>query len=120
MAHILLVEDHPLVGQVLSEAIEDAGHTADYVTTKAAAERLLGTHTHALAVIDVHLPDGSGRDLAMCAASLGLETFLITADPDQAVAMKQMRITHLVKPFGTRELLARIRAVLRRSSPDAR
>ena len=112
MAHILIVEDNSLVGTLLCEAIVLAGHSADCVTTKSDAERLLGTRAHALAVVDIHLPDGSGLDFAVRAESLGIESILTTADHEKAAEMAEAGIGVLVKPFGMAEFERLIAAKL--------
>jgi DNA-binding NtrC family response regulator len=98
MAHLLLVEHHDMVRMVLSRTIRDAGHTADSVTSKRDAERLLSAGSHALMISNVTLPDGAGSDLAQRAEMLGIETVMLTASPDEAAAMRVAGIVHLQRP----------------------
>jgi DNA-binding NtrC family response regulator len=99
MARILLVEDHDLVHRYLCDAILAAGHQAACVKTKDEAERELATGKFDLVVCDVRLPDGSGHDLAVRAAGLGIKAVVITGHPETAHDLASAGIAHLSKPF---------------------
>jgi two-component system OmpR family response regulator len=99
MAHVLLVEDDPDLRQLLQDVIAAAGHTADYVMTKEEADYLLAPHSHKLAICNVVLPDGSGRDVASSAMEVGIKTVLVSGNPDAMEAMSVAGIPYLAKPF---------------------
>jgi DNA-binding response OmpR family regulator len=84
---MLLVEDDPDLRQLLQYVIEAAGHTADCVVTKQEAVYLLAPRSHELAICNVILPDGSGRDVATSAMKLGIKTVLVSGNPDAMEAM---------------------------------
>jgi DNA-binding NtrC family response regulator len=99
MARILLVEDHDLVHRYLCDAILAAGHQAACVKTKDEAERELASGGFDLVVCDVRLPDGSGHDLAIKAAGIGIKAVVITGHPDTVHELASAGIAHLSKPF---------------------
>jgi DNA-binding response OmpR family regulator len=103
MAHILLVEDDPDIRQLLLAVIETAGHTADCVMTKQQAVYLLAPRSHELAICNVILPDGSGRDVATSAMKLGMKILLVSGNPDAMEAMNIAGIPYLAKPFRLRD-----------------
>jgi DNA-binding response OmpR family regulator len=105
---ILLVEDDADVHDMLCDEIKEAGHTADCVKTLGEALRKVRPHSHALAICDAVLPDGTGRELAKLAEAYGIRTLLITGHPDIAAELAHADIPHLRKPFS----LALLREVL--------
>jgi len=105
---ILLVEDDPDIHDMLCDEIKEAGHTADCVKTLSDALAKVQPRSHALAICDLMLPDGSGRELARLAEAYGIRTLLITGHPDMADELERADIPHLQKPFS----LALLREVL--------
>jgi DNA-binding response OmpR family regulator len=101
---MLLVEDDPDLRQLLKYVIEAAGHTADCVVTKQEAVFLLAPRSHELAICNVILPDGSGRDVATSAMKLGIKTVLVSGNPDAMEAMSVAGTPYLAKPFRLRDL----------------
>jgi DNA-binding NtrC family response regulator len=99
MARILLVEDHDLVHRYLCDAILAAGHEAACVKTKTEAERELASGDFDLVVCDVRLPDGSGHELAVSTAELGIKAVVITGHPETVYQLASAGIAHLSKPF---------------------
>ena len=99
MARVLLVEDHDLVRRFLCDAIQQAGHEAECVGTKAEAEGALAPGSHDVVISNIRLPDGSGYDVAAKAGWLGIKTVLITGHPDEALALEVAQVTHLRKPL---------------------
>jgi DNA-binding response OmpR family regulator len=93
-----------LTCQLLSDALETAGHTADCVMTKREAVYLLAPRSHELAICNVILPDGSGRDVATSAMKLGIKTLLVTGNPDAMQVMTMAGVPYLEKPFRLRDL----------------
>ena len=115
---LLLVEDDPGIAEPLVEGLERDGFDVTWVRTGAEALR---APTPDAVLLDLTLPDVDG--LAVChgmRTSAGVPIIVISArgaEVDRVVALEMGADDYLVKPFGIRELVARIRAVLRRSAP---
>ena len=115
---VLLVEDDPAIAEVLRLACADAGFELVVVSDLATARRHLDTsHWHA-ALLDWNLPDGTGIDLCReLRAESTLPILLLTArrdEIDRVLGLELGADDYIVKPFSPREVVARIRAVLRR------
>ena len=116
---ILLVEDDPTLRGVIADALTEAGF---HVATSGDGEQAVGVadaHRPDLAVLDVMLPSRSGFDLARVLRSRSdLPVIFVTARDavdDRLTGFDIGADDYLVKPFALAELLARVRAVLRRS-----
>jgi two-component system OmpR family response regulator len=122
---ILLVEDDAALGRAVREHLALAGHAVDHVASAAAAEAALRAGDHALLLLDLGLPDGSGLDVlnAMRGRRDWRPAIVLTARDqvsDRIQGLKAGADDYLVKPFDLDELLARVQAVARRSAarPD--
>jgi two-component system response regulator RegX3 len=121
---ILLVEDERSIAEPLAAALQREGFAATVASTVTAGmERFLSERPD-LVLLDVMLPDGDGRDLLrQIRAESRVPVVMLTArgeEMDRVVGLELGADDYVVKPFGAAELMARIRAVLRRvSSPDA-
>jgi DNA-binding response OmpR family regulator len=119
MTRLLLVEDSARLQALLSESLRGAEYPLDVVGTAAEARAALAEVTYALLIIDLGLPDGDGMSLIHEARSAGCKTpmLVITARAgidDRIAGLDSGADDYLVKPFSHLELLARIRALLRR------
>jgi two-component system, OmpR family, response regulator QseB len=117
---ILLVEDDLELGRALQAVLLDDGFDAVWVRMAADARRLLAPGSFAAAVLDLGLPDGDGLALLQDLRGGGeqLPVVLITARDaleDRLSGFATGADDYLVKPFDMAELLARLRAVLRRT-----
>lgn len=118
---ILIVEDDPAIRRGLCDAVEFGGHTAVACGDgDAGLERALGPDVDLL-VLDVMLPGQSGLDVLRTVrrARPTLPVILVTArgaEPDRVEGLELGADDYVVKPFSAKELLARIKAVLRRSA----
>lgn len=116
---ILLVEDHfELAGQV-RRRLEREGFAVDVVATAADALETLGSHAYSVALVDRRLPDGDGLQIVsgIKGAQSEVRVLVLTALDaiDQRIAgLDAGADDYLIKPFDFDELMARIRAVLRR------
>jgi len=122
--HILLVEDEPSLRDNVIIALEAEAMRVSWAGTGADAEALLSREMIDLILLDVGLPDTSGFDLcrAWRARQVSLPVLFLTArdsEIDRVVGLEIGGDDYLVKPFSLRELVARIRAVLRRSTQTA-
>jgi two-component system response regulator RegX3 len=121
---ILVVEDESSIAEPLTAALQREGFAA--VTAETVAEGLerFRTERPDLVLLDVMLPDGDGRDLLrQIRAESRTPVIMLTArgqETNKVVGLELGADDYVVKPFGSSELLARIRAVLRRSAaPEA-
>ena len=123
---LLLLEDDPAIARTAAYALEREGFTVDHVLLVKDAElRLAGSqHGYAAAIFDVGLPDGSGLDLCRQMRSLhaALPIVLLTArgeEMDRVLGLELGADDYVTKPFSPRELVARVRALLRRAAVTA-
>jgi DNA-binding response OmpR family regulator len=116
---ILLIEDDPMIGKSLREALQDSGMSVDWAHNGEDGESALSVGQYALVLLDIGLPGKSGIDVLRAARKGGDKTplLLITARDeldDRVAGLDLGADDYLAKPFEMRELMARIRAVLRR------
>ena len=121
MMRVLLIEDDDSIGDPLEAGLTREGFTVDRVRT--AAEALAADITVDLVLLDLGLPDGDGFDVCRTLrARSGVPIIVVTArgeEVDRVVGLELGADDYVVKPFGNRELVARMRAVLRRTGPSA-
>ena len=120
--NILLVEDEESITVPLSEALQREGFEPQVAGTAAEALELAKSTDPDLVLLDVMLPDGSGFDVCReLRARSRTPIIMLTARGDEADRVAGLEAgadDYIVKPFSAREVAARIRAVLRRSSPE--
>jgi two-component system, OmpR family, response regulator len=121
---ILLVEDDPMVGQAVAQALKDAAYAVDWVKDGDAAVDAARAETYDLALLDLGLPLRSGVAVLRSFRTSGrkLPVIIVTARDgieDRIEGLDLGADDYLIKPFETRELLARMRAVLRRQGSGA-
>lgn len=121
---ILLIEDDTMIGEGLVRTLFKQGISVDWVRDGREAEAAFRDGGHALVLLDLGLPGADGLDLLKIARNHGVDTpvLIITArdEVDSRVGGLDLGADdYLVKPFETRELLARMRAVLRRRAGQA-
>ena len=124
-SRLLLIDDDLRLTDMVGDYLRRSGFEVDTAGTLAAGrERLLHAHYDAL-LLDLMLPDGDGLDLTRelrgQARTRRLPLLMLTArgEPlDRIVGLEIGADDYLGKPFEPRELLARVKALLRRSSPD--
>lgn len=117
--HVLLVEDDPGIATSSRDGLIAAGFTVDHVGTGAAALTRSAQGGIDVIVLDLGLPDMDGQDVAReVRKSSPVPIVVISArgdEVDRVIALELGADDYLVKPFGLRELVARIRAVTRRA-----
>ncbi|MCA3223622.1 MAG: response regulator [Burkholderiales bacterium] len=122
---ILLVEDDPMIGAAVTDGLRGAGYAVDWTHDGDAGSRALAAGTpYALLVLDIGLPGRDGLALLRGLRSHGsaLPVLLMTARDavgDRVAGLDAGADDYLVKPFDLDELLARVRALLRRAAGRA-
>ena len=117
---LLIVEDDEAIGRSLCEALEAAGYDACWVRTGAEAMASVGMR---LVILDLGLPDVDGIEVCrrLRATNPDIQILILTAraeEIDVVVGLDAGADDYLVKPFRLAELLARVRARLRREPDD--
>jgi DNA-binding response OmpR family regulator len=118
---VLLVEDDPSIASSLTESLVAAGYEVEHVATgRAAIETALGD----VVLLDLGLPDMDGYDVCRHIRQVSdVPIIVITArgeELDRVLGLELGADDYVVKPFGFRELVARIRAVTRRAAAPSR
>jgi two-component system, OmpR family, response regulator RegX3 len=117
---ILIVEDEQSISEPLSAHLAREGFDPSVAPTAQAARDSFRTQTPDLVLLDVMLPDGDGRDLCReLRTTSDVPVVMLTArgeDVDKIVGLEIGADDYVVKPFSAGELVARIRAILRRGS----
>ncbi|HEY1319027.1 MAG TPA: response regulator transcription factor [Streptosporangiaceae bacterium] len=117
-ANVLVVEDDPGIATQLVRGLSRNGYAVDHVTTGGDA---LSRADPDVVLLDLGLPDGDGVDICRrLRRRSGVAIIVVTArgeEPERVLALDAGADDYMVKPFGLAELLARIRAVLRRVHP---
>ena len=119
MKHILLVEDDPSIVTALTEFLAGEDFEASSAATQTAAEKLLLRSVYDLLLVDLALSEGNGFGVCAAAKQRGLPVILLTASADENSVVDGLDMgadDYIAKPFRPRELVSRIRSVLRRYS----
>src|SRR3569832_1187225 len=121
---VLVVEDDPLVGDGIRRALNGGGFAADLVSSAEAAKTALDTESFDLVIADIGLPRQDGLQLVRSLRSRGklIPILILTARDgleDRVTALDLGADDYLTKPFQVPELLARCRALIRRSNSVA-
>src|SRR6185295_12036227 len=116
---VLVVEDDPMIGRAVVSGLQDGGYAADWVRDGAEADLALANGVYDLALLDLGLPRRDGLEILKSVRRSGKElpVVIITARDaleDRVKGLDSGADDYLVKPFDLDELLARVRAVLRR------
>jgi len=119
---ILLVEDEEDIAALVRTYLENDGFRVIWAPRGADGALALEQHDIRLAILDLQLPDTDGLDLCrMIRAGSRLPIVIVTArdeEVDRITGLELGADDYVTKPFSPRELVARVRAVLRRSDPD--
>lgn len=120
MAHILIVEDEPAMQLGLKDNLEIENYQVDVASEGETGLQKIKTGKHDLILLDVMLPKISGFDICKAARAAGIKTpiILLTArgeEIDKVLGLELGADDYITKPFSVRELLARVKAMLRRN-----
>jgi DNA-binding response OmpR family regulator len=118
---ILLVEDDPHSAEILSQLLAESHYTIDSALNAKTAWQYIETYAYDLIILDIMLPDSNGIELCtkLRAAGYNAPVLLLTAKDstnDRVMGLEAGADDYVVKPYNFQELVARIRALLRRYS----
>ena len=119
---VLLVEDEPSVGELIRGYLMRDGYRVVWVRSGEDALVELDRHRVRIVILDIGLPGKDGFDVCRdMRARSDVPILMLTArdeEPDRIVGLEVGADDYLTKPFSPRELLARMKAILRRSEPQ--
>lgn len=121
---VLLVEDDPMIGEAIRDALKDASYAVDWVKDGKTALTTLSDQHYDLVLLDLGLPGKDGLDVlaTIRRSDNPVPLLIVTARDgvnDRISGLDGGADDYVVKPFEMAELLARMRAVLRRKGGDA-
>jgi two-component system, OmpR family, response regulator len=119
LPRILIVDDDHEICALLTQFLNQQGYHATAVADGQAMRRALAGEPADLVILDLMLPGEDGLSLCRALRATRLPIIMLTAmgsEADRVVGLEMGADDYLAKPFSTRELLARIRAVLRRTA----
>jgi DNA-binding response OmpR family regulator len=121
-ASILMIEDDRAIVAFLRDALADGGYAVDVAATGAEAEALAVEGAYDAVILDLGLPDVDGLDLLarLRARDVSAPFLILSARrsvEQRVLGLEQGGDDYLTKPFALAELLARLRVLLRRTSP---
>jgi DNA-binding response OmpR family regulator len=121
---ILVVEDETSIASFVSAYLKNAGFAVRTATTASDAVAELASEAPSLIILDLNLPDGDGVELCHgIRRSSDVPILMLTArddDVDKIIGLEVGADDYMTKPFNPRELVARVKSVLRRSTPERR
>lgn len=124
MSSILIIEDEPAMQLGLKDNLELEDYQVDIASDGESGLAKIKSNSHDLVLLDVMLPKISGFDVCKSARAAGISTpiILLTArgeEIDKILGLELGADDYITKPFSVRELLARVKAILRRSQNSA-
>lgn len=118
MTRLLLVEDDLTIVSGLKYALEQQNYTVDVAITIKEAHELFNQHDFNLLILDINLPDGNGLDFCQeIRQTSNIPIIFLTASETEnniVIGLELGADDYITKPFRLRELLGRVKAVLRR------
>jgi DNA-binding response OmpR family regulator len=119
---ILVVEDEASIASFVSLYLKNAGYTVRTAATGGEALTMSAAEQPALIILDLNLPDIDGIEVCRrIRKTADIPILMLTArdeDVDKIIGLEVGADDYLTKPFNPRELVARVKSVLRRSTPD--
>ncbi len=116
---ILIVEDEERIATNLQKMLQKQAFAVDLAATVAIAKQKINTDSYDLAIIDWMLPDGTGIDVITAIRTLATSTLILMVTArsqveDKVEGLENGADDYLTKPFAMTELIARVKALLRR------
>jgi two-component system response regulator MtrA len=123
LTHLLIVEDDPAIARSLRDGLEREGYRVTHAANGADGIAYAQEYNPQLIILDVRLPDMLGFDVCRRLRELGLRQpiMMLTArqeELDKVLGLEMGADDYVTKPYSLRELLSRIRALLRRAYGD--
>jgi two-component system copper resistance phosphate regulon response regulator CusR len=123
MTNILLLEDEKKVSAFIQQGLQEVGYSVDVTDTPSVARGFLKSKKYDLMILDVMLPEMSGMDFAKELRIQGHTGFILmltalSTTRDKIQGLDSGADDYLTKPFEFDELLARVRALIRRKAED--
>jgi DNA-binding response OmpR family regulator len=119
---VLVVEDESSIASFVALYLKNAGYTVRTAATGGEALKQVGIDQPSLIVLDLNLPDIDGIEVCRrIRKAADVPIIMLTArdeDVDKIIGLEVGADDYLTKPFNPRELVARVKSVLRRSAPD--
>jgi two-component system alkaline phosphatase synthesis response regulator PhoP len=121
---ILVVEDETSIASFVAAYLRNAGYTVNTAASAQAALIQLAGDSPALVILDLNLPDGDGVELCRrIRKTSDVPILMLTArdeDIDKIIGLEVGADDYMTKPFNPRELVARVKSILRRAAPERR
>jgi two-component system response regulator RegX3 len=117
MNSILLVEDDSVIIKSLTEFLSDEGFSVSHADGQSKAISMMNDLSFDILLVDISLKEGNGFAVCACAKEKGLPVIFLTASGDEYSVVTGLDMgadDYISKPFRPRELVSRIRSVLRR------
>ena len=122
--NIFLLEDDEAIGIGLKYSLENEGYTVTIATSVKSAFEIINKEKFALCILDLTLPDGSGYDVCKKIKTIGdFPVIFLTAYDDEVNVVMGLELgadDYISKPFRVKELIARIKSVLRRYNRESK
>lgn len=122
--NIFLLEDDEAIGIGLKYSLENEGYTVTIATSVKSAFEIINKEKFVLYILDLTLPDGSGYDVCKKIKSIGdFPVIFLTAYDDEVNVVMGLELgadDYISKPFRVKELIARIKSVLRRYNRESK
>jgi DNA-binding response OmpR family regulator len=120
---ILVVDDEPKIVEVVTSYLKDAGYLVCEALNGRQALEVFGKESLSLVILDLMLPDITGEDICnIIRKKSKVPIIMLTAKIEENDILKGLSIgadDYITKPFSPRQLIARVKAVLRRTEEDA-
>ena len=121
---ILVVEDETSIATFVAAYLRNAGYGVKTAATAQAALIQLASDSPGLVILDLNLPDGDGVELCRrIRKTSDIPILMLTArdeDIDKIIGLEVGADDYMTKPFNPRELVARVKSILRRAAPERR
>lgn len=122
--NVFLLEDDEAIGIGLKYSLENEGYAVTIATSVKSAFEIINKEKFALYILDLTLPDGSGYDVCKKIKSIGdFPVIFLTAYDDEVNVVMGLELgadDYISKPFRVKELIARIKSVLRRYNRESK
>lgn len=122
--NVFLLEDDEAIGIGLKYSLENEGYTVTIATSVKSAFEIINKEKFALYILDLTLPDGSGYDVCKKIKTIGdFPVIFLTAYDDEVNVVMGLELgadDYISKPFRVKELIARIKSVLRRYNRESK